>query len=69
MSSRLELSKDEKESLIYLMNEAVLNSNYELEGIISSNLNTDDFKRIISGLNNNKTFKTKKEIERLDHFS
>jgi hypothetical protein len=62
--SALQLTKDEKETLKYLMNTAVLNPTYELEGIISTTLTAEQFKKVIARLNGN--FTEKREVERLD---
>jgi hypothetical protein len=62
--SGLQLTKEEKEVLKYLMNTSILNPTYELEGIISSNLTADQFKKTIGRLSGN--FTEKREIERLD---
>lgn len=60
----MNFTKDEKDSLRYLMNAALLNPRYELEGIISNNVSNKQFKKVLGRLNGN--FKDTKEIERLD---
>jgi hypothetical protein len=62
--SGLQLTKDEKDSLKFLMNASILNPTYELEGIIASELTAEQFKKIIGRLNGN--FKESREVERLD---
>jgi hypothetical protein len=62
--SGLQLTKDEKDALKFLMNASVLNPTYELEGIISSKMTAEQFKKVIARLSGN--FKEKREVERLD---
>jgi hypothetical protein len=62
--TKLQLSKDEKDALKYLMNTSILNPTYELEGIISNTLTAEQFKRVIARLSGN--FTEKREVERLD---
>jgi hypothetical protein len=60
----LQLTKDEKEALKYLMNTSIINPIYELEGIISTTITDKQFKKVIARLNGN--FTEKREVERLD---
>lgn len=67
--SGLQLSKEEKDTLKFLMKTSINNPNYELEGIILGNasgndINGDIFKRVIGRLNGK--FEEQREIERLD---
>lgn len=65
----MQLDKKEKESLKYLMNHAIKNSNYELEAIISTSngdISKNQFTRILARLNSN--VKSVNIIERLDIF-
>ena len=65
MSSGLNLSKEEKDTLRFLMKKALSNSKYELESIIGNDdITADQFKKILSRLNG--SIKNTREIERLD---